>query len=308
MLEKIKRFICNPKDRFSYLNEIGFYNKTSDERYLKKIFKIMMGKELNLESPQSYNEKLQWLKLYDQKELYTTLVDKYKVREYVSKKIGNEFLIPLLGVWDHVDDIPFELLPNQFVLKCNHNSGLGMYICTDKSLMDMELVKKNLEKGLKQDYYMTRREWPYKNVPRKIICEKFMTDDLNNGLKDYKFYCFNGVVKLLGIYTDRNSKSPTKADYFDRDYNWINMEWGYQHSEIIPEKPLLFNEMVSIAEKLSEGFIEIRVDLYLCGDKIYFGELTFFDGSGLDSISPYEWDLQLGKWIKLPKSKIIENK
>lgn len=308
MLEKIKRFIYNPKDRFSYLNEIGFYNKTADERYLKKIFKVMMGKELNLESPQSYNEKLQWLKLYDQKELYTTLVDKYKVREYVRKKIGNEFLIPLLGVWDHVDDIPFEILPNQFVLKCNHNSGLGMYICTDKSLMDIEFVKRNLEKGLKQDYYMTRREWPYKNVPRKIICEKFMTDDLNNGLKDYKFYCFNGVVKLLGIYTDRNSKSPTKADYFDRDFNWINMEWGYQHSENKPEKPLLFNEMVSVAEKLAEGFIEIRVDLYLCGDRIYFGELTFFDGSGLDSISPYEWDLQLGKWIRLPESKIIENK
>ena len=177
VIQKINKFITNPQIRFSYLNVLGFYSKTPDDVFLKKAFRVNMHQELNLDNPQTFNEKLQWLKLYNRKPEYTMMVDKYKVREYVADTLGEEYLIPLLGVWDDPDEIDFDALPNQFVLKCNHNSGLGMCICKDKSKLDIEKVKKELKKGLKQDYYLTGREWPYKDVPRKIVCEKFMTND-----------------------------------------------------------------------------------------------------------------------------------
>ena len=228
------------------------------------------------------------------------MVDKYKVRNYIAEQLGEEYLIPLLGVWDDPEEIDFDALPNQFVLKCNHNSGLGMCICKDKSKLDIQSVKEELRKGLAQDYYLTGREWPYKNVPRKIICEKYMIDETEGDLKDYKFYCFNGKVKMLGIYSDRNKKCPTKADYFDENYQWIDMTWGYDRAEKKPEKPAKFTEMIEIAEKLSAGLPAVRVDLYQCGEKIYFGEMTFFDGSGFDHIEPIEWDYKMGNWVHLP--------
>lgn len=300
IIQKLNQFIMNPKLRFSYLNELGFYKHTPDDVFLKKAYKVKMGQELNLENPQTFNEKLQWLKLYNRKSEYTMMVDKYKVREYIAKELGGEYLIPLLGVWDDPGEIDFDALPDQFVLKCNHNSGLGMCICKDKSELDIEKVKRELRKGLAQDYYLTGREWPYKNVPRKIICEKYMTDETGTDLKDYKFYCFDGKVRLLGIYSDRNKNCPTKVDYFDENFQWIDMTWGYISAEKKPEKPAKFKEMVEIAEKLSAGLPTVRVDLYQCGEKIYFGELTFFDGSGFDKIEPAEWDYKMAGWIHLP--------
>ena len=300
-IRKINKFIANPKVRFSYLNFLGLYNHVPDKLFLKKAYRVNMGKKLDFENPKTFNEKLQWLKLYNRKQEYTMMVDKYKVRTYIAKQLGEEYLIPLLGVWDDPDEIEFDKLPNQFVLKCNHNSGLGMCICKDKSNLDIEKVKKELKKGLKQNYYLTSREWPYKEVPRKIICEKYMTDESGEELKDYKFYCFNGKVRVLGIYSDRNKNCPTKADYYDEHFQWLNLTWGYQHANARPEKPKKFDEMVEISEKLSQGMPEVRVDLYLCREKIYFGELTFFDGSGFDKIEPVKWDYKLGQWIDLPK-------
>ena len=260
-----------------------------------------MGEDLYLNNPKTFNEKLQWLKLYDRKPEYTMMVDKYKVREYIKEKLGKEYLIPLLGVWDKAEDIDFDKLPNQFVLKCNHNSGLGMYICKDKSKLtenQIKAIRKNLTKGLQQDYYLTGREWPYKNVPRKIIAEKYMEDETGQ-LRDYKFYCFNGEPKIIMINSDREI-GKTKADYFDMAFNWLDLKWGYEHALVKPLKPINFEKMKEFAVVLSKNIPELRVDFYEVNNKIYFGELTFFDGSGFDKIEPKEWDKIFGNWIELP--------
>lgn len=300
-IRMVKQFVLDPKVRFGYLTRAGFYNHMSDEEYLSRKYQLYFGQKMDLQNPQTFNEKLQWLKLYNRKPEYTVMVDKYKVREYIAQELGEEYLIPLLGVWDNPDEIDFDALPNQFVLKCNHNSGLGMCICKDKSELDISKVKVELRKGLKQDYYLTGREWPYKDVPRKIIAEKYM-EDVSGDLKDYKFYCFNGEMKFVMINSDRNTSRPTRADYFDRDFNWLDFTWGYSHAEVHPKKPEQFEKMVAIVEKLAKGLPHIRVDLYDCNGKIYFGELTFFDGSGFDKIEPLEWDYKIGKLLKLPTS------
>lgn len=303
LLTKANKLIKNPKLITLVISKLGLYNGMDDKTYIEKIFKAMMGHPLNLKNPKTFNEKLQWLKLYDRNPEYTNMVDKYKVRDYISEKIGEEYLIPLLGVWNNPDDIDFDLLPNQFVLKCNHNSG-RVYICKDKEIFDISKVKKELKKDLKIDYYLPGREWPYKNVPRKIICEKYLQQETLEDLIDYKFYCFNGRVKLVGIYSGRNSQHGTVVDYFDEDYNWVDINWGYKHTEPRPKKPEKFSEMIRLSEILSKNIPHLRVDLYYTNNKIYFGELTFFDGSGFDKIEPIEWDYKLGSWIDLPEKTI----
>ena len=294
------KFLLNSDYRSVIKSNYGAYDNINDEEYLKKIFKANMGYSLNLEDPKTFNEKLQWLKLYNRRPEYTMMVDKYKVREYISEKIGEEYLIPLIGLWDDPDDIDFDTLPNQFVLKCNHNSGLGMYICEDKKNIDVQKVKKELRKGLKQDYYLLGREWPYKDVPRKVVAEKYMTDETGTNLRDYKFYCFDGNAKVVGIYQDRNTEKETTGDFFDMDFNWLDFTFNMPNAKVKPSKPNHFEKMKEIAEILSKGIPHVRVDLYLSNDRIYFGELTFFDGSGFDKIEPFEWDLKLGSWINLP--------
>ena len=276
----------------------------TDERYLKHLFKVRMGKKLDLKNPQTYNEKLQWLKLYDRKPEYTTMVDKYEVKKYVADKIGDEYIIPTLGVWDNFDDIDFEKLPNQFVLKCTHDSG-GLVICKDKSKLDINAAKNKINKSLKQNYYYSGREWPYKNVKPRIIAEKYMVDEETNDLRDYKFFCFDGKAKMMYMASNRfNNDKETTMDYFDEDFNWLDINWGTKKSDIKPSKPNNFEEMISIAERLSKDIPEVRIDLYYCNKQIYFGEITFFDGSGFNTIKPIEWDYKLGSYIKLP----IDNK
>lgn len=303
----LKKYIADKNYRFLIDAGKGKYDKLSDREYLEKKFYAMLGYSLDLSNHQTFNEKLQWLKLYDRKPEYTMMVDKYKVREYIKEKTGEEYLIPLLGVWDKAEDIDFDALPNQFVLKCNHNSGLGMYICKDKSKLtenQIKAIRKNLAKGLQQDYYLTGREWPYKNVPRKIIAEKYMEDETGQ-LRDYKFYCFNGEPKIIMINRDREI-GKTKADYFDMDFNWIDLKWGYEHALVKPSKPINFEKMKELAAILSKDIPELRVDFYEVNNKIYFGELTFFDGSGFDKIEPKEWDEKLGEWITLPQKSELK--
>lgn len=306
IIKKANKYISNQEYRLRVNSKLGLYNNMDDKKFIEKMFKATMDYPLNLENPKSFNEKLQWLKLYDRNPLYTKLVDKYEVREYISEKIGEDYLIPLLGVWDDPEDIDFDSLPNKFVLKCNHNSGLGMCICTDKSKIDIKKVKNELKSGLAQNYYLNGREWPYKNVSRKIICEKYMTDETGKNLRDYKFYCFDGKPKIVGIYQDRNSDKETTGDFFDMNFEWVDLRFGMPNALNKPKKPQKFQEMIKIAEILSEGMPEVRVDLYISNNKIYFGELTFFDGGGFDKIEPLEWDYKLGSWIKLPK-KMLSN-
>lgn len=297
ILDKLIKLITDSKYRTLVLCNLGYFNTLDDETYLRRKYKACLGKELNLANPRTFNEKLQWLKLYDRKPEYTTMVDKYAVRKYIADTIGEEFLIPLLGVWDDPDEIDFNALPNQFVLKCNHNSGLGMCICKDKSKLDIEKVKAELRKGLKQDYYLTGREWPYKNVPRKIICEKFMQNGNDEDLIDYKFFCFNGKPKIMYIASD-HAKQP-KPDFFDMNFDKINMRIEDPNSEEFHVKPIYFEEMKRIATQLSSNTCFLRVDFYIINNKLFLGELTFFHMSGFAPINPKKWSYILGDWIKI---------
>lgn len=302
MIEKVLKAIKNPRLAALVLFDKKDNRNMPDEKYLKIKYYLSLGKKLDLENPQTFNEKLQWIKLFDRNPLYTQLVDKYLARDYIKEKLGEEYLIPLLGVWDDPDDIDFDALPNQFVLKCNHNSGLGMCICKDKSKLDIKKVKEELKKGLAQDYYLSGREWPYKNVPRKVIAEKYMTDESGYELKDYKFFCFDGEVKMLFVAKDREVEgAETKFDFFDADFNHLPFTNGHPNSQPPYFKPENFEEMKAVAAKLSKGIPEVRVDLYNINGKIYFGEMTFFHWSGFVKYEPEEWDYKIGSYINLPK-------
>lgn len=253
-----------------------------DKPYLQLMYWLNMGKKLDLKNPKTFNEKLQWLKLYNHNPAYTVMVDKVKAKEYVAKLIGEEHIIPTLGVWDDPDDIDFDALPNQFVLKCNHNSGTGMCICRDKSKLDIEKVKAELRKGLKENYFMRWREWPYKNVPRKILAEKFMVDTEQNKetitkgkleeLNDYKIFCFNGEPKVLFVASDRANK--VCFDYYDMDLKHLDLKQGGDnyHGEV--KLPKHFEEMKELAAKISQGIPHVRTDFYEINDEVYFGEYT----------------------------------
>lgn len=269
-----------------------------DEPYLQLVYFIKKREFINLKDPKSFNEKLHWLKLNDRKDYYTKLVDKYEVRNYIEEKIGKEYLIPLIGVWKKFDDINFDKLPNKFVLKCTHCSG-GVIICTDKSKFDFSFARRKLNKILSKNYFYYYREWPYKNVEPKIICEKYMIDDDEKELKDYKILCFNGEPKLIQVDYERFTNH--KRNYYDINWKLTDLQRIVPNNSIIENKPEQLNEMLDIAKVLSKGFIFIRIDLYLINSKVYFGELTFFPGSGYTDNKPEEYDIKLGNWIKLEK-------
>ena len=302
-IRAIPKYLSDPDYRFLINAGLGMYDNMPDEQYLGRKFKSCMGKPLNLEAPKTFNEKLQWLKLYDRKPEYTVMVDKYKVREYIKEKLGEEYLIPLVGVWDNPDEIEFDSLPDRFVLKCNHNSGLGMFICKDKSKLtsrDIKRIRKNLARGLAQDYYLTGREWPYKDVPRKIVAEKYMEDRSTSELRDYKFFCFDGVVKCYKVDFDRFVSH--KANYFTPDGKVMKLGENVCPPDFNKSMPYSANieKMESLAAKLSETYPFLRTDFYDVNGKIYFGELTLYPAGGFGKFIYEGNDELLGSWIKLP--------
>lgn len=301
MNKKIKKILKNPALIFLSLGQRGWFNWMSDRLYLKIAYQIKMGKPLNLNKPLTYNEKLQWIKLNIHDDLWTKLVDKYEVKPIIAKIIGSQYIIPTLGIYDRFDDIDFNTLPDQFVLKCTHNSG-GLIICKDKSKFDHKSAKKILEKSLKQNFFYGQREWPYKNVKPRIIAEKYMEDSASSDLRDYKFFCFDGKVKALFIATERmNNSQETKFDFFDADFNHLSFQNGHPNAGILPQKPSQFNLMKELAAKLSKEIPQVRVDFYEVDGKVYFGEMTFFHWSGMVPFVPEEWDYKFGEWIDLPK-------
>lgn len=275
----------------------------SDSLYLKIRFRACMGYPLNLNNPKTYSEKLQWLKLYDRQTVYTKMVDKVEAKKYVSKIIGDEYIVPTVGVWDSPEQIDWDLLPKQFVLKTTHDSGT-VIVVKDKSKLDVQAAIKKLNSRLKFDYWLTGREWPYKDVPHRIIAEKYIDPYPDNDLRDYKLFCFNGKMKAMFIASERfNKQTETRFDFFDRDFNHLPFTNGHPNAEILPSKPQNFEEMIRLAEKLSENISHLRVDFYEVGEKIYFGELTFSHWSGLVPFEPREWDYKFGEWISLPTQK-----
>lgn len=305
MYKKLINIIKNPKKLVSYIINLKVFHLLNDKTYLKIKYRIKMRKKLDINNPKTFNEKLQWLKLYDRNPIYTDFVDKYEVRGFVEKTIGQQYLIPLLGVWDKFDEIDFSKLPNKFVLKCTHDSG-GVFICKDKSTLNYKDIKSRINKALRKNYYYICREWPYKHIKPRIICEKYLVDDLNSDLKDYKFMCFNGKVKCCFICSDRSSSQGLKIDIYDTDWNKMNFERvGHPNSHEVIERPINYKNMIELSEKLSRNIPFIRVDFYEVNGKVYFGELTFFPGAGFQKFKPESYDYMLGSWIKLPNEKYI---
>ncbi len=303
MSSRVKELMQNPLRLFFTFGHHGLLNWVSDESYLKIGYWIRMKKKLNLECPVTFNEKLQWLKLHDRKPEYTEMVDKYAVKELVAEKIGRQYIIPTLGMWDRFDDIDFDTLPDQFVLKCTHDSG-GLVICTDKSRLDMAAARKKINRCLKYNFYDTNREWPYKNVKPRIIAEKYMVDESGYELKDYKIFCFDGVAKAMFIASDRNvAGEETKFDFFDMEFRHLPFTNGHPNAKAEIQCPPSLQEMKTLAEKLSVGIPQVRVDFYDINGQVYFGELTFSHWSGMTPFEPEEWDYRFGEWIHLPQIK-----
>ena len=274
----------------------------SDKLYLKVYYYLATSKHLDFNNPKTFTQKTQWLKLYNNTPLCTQLVDKYGVRSYIKEKIGDEYLFPLLGVWNSFEDIDFSALPNEFVLKTTHDSG-GIVICKDKRTLDINQARKKLSKSLATNYFWHGREYPYKNVVPKIIAEKLMTNIDGTDLVDYKFFCFDGEPKVLFYASDRFLKKdvPAKFDYYDMELNHLPIRSkGHDNSSVLLKEIPFFKEMKDIAKILSKGFPFVRVDLYNINGRIYFGEMTFHHDGGTVLFIPEEWDIKLGDMINLP--------
>lgn len=275
-------------------------NWMPDKPYLKILYWAFMKKRLNLSNPTTYNEKIQWLKLYDRNPEYTKLVDKYEVKQYVSSRIGAEYIIPTLGVWDKPEQINYDMLPERFVLKSTHDSG-GIMIIDKREGIDQAKINTFFNKRLQQSTYKKQREWPYKGVKPRIIAEQYMEDSATKELRDYKFFCFNSEVKAMFIATDRQSKDkPTAFDFYDKEFHWLDVRHGHPNAEHKPAKPANYDLMIQLAQILSKDLIHVRVDLYEINGKVYFGEMTFYHHGGIVPFDPEEWDVQFGRWLKLP--------
>jgi len=276
-------------------------NVCPDSWYVRCQYRYKMGKKLNLKDPRTFNEKIQWLKLNDRDPVYTKMSDKCQARTFVSDRLGENYLIPLIGEYDDFDDIDFTKFPQQFVIKCSHDSG-SVVIVKDKDTMDVDAVKKKICKALRRNYFWIGREWAYKNIEPKIIVEKYLEDESGVELKDYKIFCFGGVPKFIQVDFDR---------FTNHRRNIYSPKWEYMaftsmyptDQDVHVPRPENLDEMLSVAETLSAGVPHVRVDLYSIGSDIKFGELTFYHGSGVEKYDPEEWDGTLGGWIDLDVKK-----
>lgn len=293
--------LFHPSNMILFLDRKGII-RINDEMYLKLLYRKVFHKKLDLKDPKTFNEKLQWLKLNDRKDIYTTMVDKYEAKKYVAGIIGEEYIVPTLGIYEKFDDINFDKLPNQFVIKCTHDSG-GIVIVKDKKHLNVAKAKKKINSCLKNNFFYNGREWPYKNVKPKILIEKYIEDKSTKELRDYKFFCFNGKVKYFKIDFNRFTKH--QANYYDIEGNL--QEFG---EEFYPpdfnkklDFPINLKEMMLFSEKLAKNTYFIRVDFYEVDKKIYFGELTFFPNSGYCEFYPIKWNQIWGDLINLKIKK-----
>ncbi len=296
----IKYLLHNPSAiAIALLRRLSF--AIPDRPYLKMMFRLKMGYPLNLNNPKTFNEKLQWLKLYNRKPEYTQMVDKYAVKDYVAKVIGKEYIIPTIGVWDRFEDIDFSILPEQFVLKTTHGGGGGgIVICKDKSTFDKDAAKEKINCSLKTDIYKSLREWPYKNVKKRIIAEKYIESNNEIGLIDYKIHTFNGKVKVILVCKNRFGDSPMIESFFSEKWEHLNFKRP-SHPNPYIDKPDQINKIITLSEKLCVHIPFARTDFYIVNDNIYFGEITFFPASGLEKFSPEDADKKLGELLLLPQ-------
>ena len=292
-------FLTKPYYRTRVLIKLGYYDSLSDEEFLKKVFPKYMGYPLDLENPKTFSEKLQWLKVNYRNPIQTVMVDKHEAKNFIAERVGSQYIIPTLAVWDSVEDIDFDALPNQFVLKSTHDSG-GIVICKDKSSLDFEAAKAKLSVSLKRDYSKIAREWAYQNVPRRIIAEEYISELGKDDLLDYKMYSFHGEPKLTVVCSNRFSKIGTRMNFYD--INWKPMGIHFGHYPPLPTefpKPATYEEMKRLTAELSKDSPFLRVDFYEIKGRLFIGELTFFPGAGFEKFRPMSKDYELGEWLHL---------
>ncbi len=299
---KIVGILSDKDRRYVFLANRGLMPGDTDKRYLWHKFKTRMGYYPDLDHPKTFNEKLQWLKLYNRKPEYTTMVDKFEVKKYVASVIGEKYVIPTLGVWEHFKDIDFDILPDQFVLKCTHDSG-GLVIVRDKSKINYNAIRRKINKSLKVNYFKYNREWPYKGVKPRIIAEQYMEDaNKTQNLSVYKIFCFNGIPYL--IQTIQNDKTQDETiDYFDTSWKLLKLKQNFPNSRVPLKKPVTLDEMLKLAGILSQGHPFLRTDFYEVNGQVYFSEFTFFTDAGFEAFHPDIWDEKLGKMIEIPVLK-----
>ena len=305
MISKIKKVLKKPLWIIVFLNNRGLHI-IGDEKYLKILYKLVFDKNLDLINPQTFNEKIQWLKINDRKEIYTKMVDKYEVKNYVADVIGKEYIIPTIGIYNKLSDIDLSKLPDKFVMKCTHDSG-GLIICKDKKQLNFNKEKKKIAKSLKRNFYYSGREWPYKNVKPRIIIEKYMCTKEQKELIDYKFFCFNGNPKIILVCSERFSSNNMCETWFDDKWNFLDIIESSHRVDKTIKKPINLSKMMEFSKKLSKDIPFVRVDFYEINGKTYFGELTFFPASGFERFEPKEWDYKLGEMLKLPDKKISDD-
>ena len=264
-----------------------------DKPFLKLEYRFLTGKPLNLKNPVTYDEKLQYLKLYDRKPVYTVMADKIAMRDFVAQRIGEGHTVPLYGVWDRAEDVDFDSLPDTFVIKCNHDSK-GLSICTDKQSFNREEAARQLDKSLKRNHFWMAREWPYRNIEPRILAEQYIP-----GKTEYQVFCFAGEPKVMFVPDTVDGRFC--ESFLDMDYREIeDLSMGYPKLPSVPGKPECFEQMKEFCRALSADCPHLRVDFYVCGDSIYVGELTFFNDAGFAPVKTHEWDEKLGSWISLP--------
>lgn len=301
-VRKIFQLLRNSKYRFLYLSSHGCFDSMPDKEYLSKLFNAKMGYDINWDNPITFNEKMQWLKVYDRKPQYTTMVDKYAVREYLPSLIDSKHIVPLLGVWDNPDLIDITALPDQFVLKTTHGCG-GMFICRDKKDFNIAAAKRKLKKGMSKNYYYHVREWPYKDVKPRVIAEPYLQDGEELNLRVYKVFNFGGVPTLIQTIQNDKTKNET-IDYFDTDWNLLELHQNYPNSPNPSKKPQSLELILELSRKCSSGHPFLRTDWYEVNGQVLFSEFTFFSDAGMEPFYPAEWDEKLGRLINLPLEKV----
>ena len=306
MIKHALHYLINDKAHFmdSCIKKIAFF--LPDKIYISLRYRFYMGTWINWKKPKTFTEKINWLKIYNRQPQFTQMVDKYAVKDYVSNIIGEDYIIPTLGVWNSIEEVDFSSLPEQFVMKTTHGGGsCGIIVCKAKSRLNYIDVRNKIKKALKIDIYREYREWPYKNVKKRILVEKYMVPKKmqNNplyDLTDYKFYCFNGEPIYCQVIRNRNEEET--IDFYDMDWNhqvFVGLNPNVCNGKTNVDKPLQLEKMKDICRKLSKSIPFVRIDLYNIDNNIYFGEITFFPASGFGAFSPNEWNKKLGDLIDL---------
>lgn len=295
---RLKKGLKDPALFVLYLNSKKLLNWMSDEAFIKLLYKCRFGCDLNLDNPRTFNEKIQFLKLKGFKDEYTDLVDKISVRKIVSERIGEKYLVPIVGgPWNSTSDINISLLPEQFVFKCNHDCG-SVIVCRDKNTFDFDNAFKKLDKCIKRNYYEQSRERPYKSIKPRIFAEQFISNKDENELVVYKFFNFNGKPRIIQTIQGDKTEKET-IDYFDTEWKLLDLRQNFPNSKVPKSKPIHLDEMIQLSEKLSYGFPFIRVDFYDTADGVKFSEFTLYTDAGIEKFHPEKWDTILGEWIKL---------